>query len=77
MTGRIGVMGSPAEQWYYPGRDHLFFARETDIHHGRLTAFALSKLPPLVREKLDGEKELALDPVLLLPETIVAKASRS
>ena len=28
LTGRIGVMGSPAEHWYYAGRDHLFFAEE-------------------------------------------------
>ena len=38
MTGRIGVMGSPAEHWYYAGRDHLFFAVEDDIHHGDLSA---------------------------------------
>src|ERR1019366_6223697 len=34
MTGRIGVMGSPAEHWYYAPRDHLFFAIEADIHCG-------------------------------------------
>jgi hypothetical protein len=33
MTGRIGVMGTPPEHWYYAGRDHLFFAIEADIHH--------------------------------------------
>ena len=26
LTGRIGVMGTPAEHWYFAGRDHLFFA---------------------------------------------------
>ena len=33
LTGRIGVMGTEAEHWYYPGRDHTFFAIEADIHH--------------------------------------------
>ena len=41
MTGRIGLMGTPAEHWYYAGRDHMFFAVEADIHHGELTALAL------------------------------------
>ena len=46
MTGRIGVMGTPAEHWYYAGRDHLFFAVEADIHRGELSALALPPQPP-------------------------------
>ena len=46
MTGRIGVMGTPAEHWYYAGRDHLFFAVEADIHHGELSALALPPSRP-------------------------------
>ena len=46
MTGRIGVMGTPAEHWYYAGRDHLFFAVEADIHRGGPTALALPPEPP-------------------------------
>jgi hypothetical protein len=75
LTGRIGVMGSPAEQWYFPARDHLFLAVETDVHHGRLNALALPRLPPTIREKLNGERELSLTRVSLLPEMIVARAS--
>ena len=41
MTGRIGVMGTPAEHWYHAGRDHIFFAVEADIYHGDLSALAL------------------------------------
>ena len=51
MTGRIGVMGAPAERWYYAGRDHLFFAVEADIHHGDLTAWAIPLNPPGLRER--------------------------
>ena len=76
ITGRIGVMGTPAEQWYYAGREHLFFALETDIHRGRLGAFGLPQLPPVVRDRLTDDHELALEPVLLLPETVVGKAAR-
>ena len=52
MTGRIGVMGAPAEHWYYAGRDHLFFAVEEDIHQGMLSALALPAQPPGLRERL-------------------------
>jgi hypothetical protein len=74
LTGRVGVMGAPADQWYYPGREHLLFARETDIHRGRLSAFALPSLPPKVRENLNGDRHVPLQPVLLLPGTVVEKA---
>ena len=66
MTGRIGVMGTPPEHWYYAGRDHLFFAVEGDIHHRDLSALALPAQPPGLRERLTGSRELALDPVSLL-----------
>ena len=56
-------MGTPAEHWYYAGRDHLFFAVEADIHHGNLAALALPPHPPGLRERLTGSRELALRPV--------------
>jgi hypothetical protein len=74
LAGRVGVMGAPADQWYYPGREHLLFARETDIHGGRLNVFALPSLPPSARENLTGDSHLSVRPVLLLPETVVGKA---
>ncbi len=46
MTGRIGAMGSAPHEWYYGGRDHVFFAAEPDIHHDSLAALALPPLPP-------------------------------
>jgi hypothetical protein len=74
LTGRVGVMGAPADQWYHPGREHMLFARETDIHGARLNVFALPSLPPSVRESLTGERHLSVRPVLFLPETVVGKA---
>ena len=70
MTGRIGVMGTGPEHWYYAGRDHIFFAVEADIHHGDLSALALPARPPGLRERLTGTRELALERVALLPETL-------
>ena len=70
MTGRIGAMGTPAEHWYYAGRDHMFFAVEEDIHHGELNALALPPQPPGLRERLLGSSELALEPVALVSATI-------
>ena len=71
LTGRIGVMGTQAEHWYYPGRNHTFFAIETDIHHGDLSALALPGRPPGLRERLAGTRDLALERVALLPETLI------
>ena len=68
MTGRIGVMGTPAEHWYHAGRDHLFFAIEADIHHGDQSALALPPQPPGLRERLTGNRELALERVSLLTD---------
>jgi hypothetical protein len=66
MTGRIGVMGAPAEHWYYAGRDHLFFTAETDIHQSDLSALALPPQPPGLRQHLTSSRELDLEPVSLL-----------
>ena len=66
MTGRIGVMGTPAEHWYYAGRDHLFFAAESDIHRAQRSALMLPPQPPGLREHLTGTRELGLEPVSLL-----------
>jgi hypothetical protein len=68
MTGRIGAMGAPAEHCYYAGRDHLFFAVESDIHHGDLVALALPPHPPGLRERITGSRELALGRVNLVTD---------
>jgi hypothetical protein len=64
-------MGTQAEHWYYPARDHTFFAIETDIHHGDLTALALPARPPGLRERLTGSRDLSLERVALLPEALI------
>jgi hypothetical protein len=76
LTGRIGVMGSPPERWYFPAREYLFLAVETEIHGRTLTVFAPPPLPPTLRERLDADSELALTPVSLLPTAIVTAATR-
>ena len=75
LTGRIGVMGTPPGHWYFPGRDHLFFAVEADVHHCDLSALALPPLPPGLRERLTGERDLQVTRVALLPDA-VARAAR-
>ncbi|MBV8218709.1 MAG: replication-relaxation family protein, partial [Solirubrobacterales bacterium] len=66
MTGRIGRMGAPAEQWYYAGRDHVFFAVEADVHRGELTALKLPAHPPGLRQQLQSSRELGLETVSLV-----------
>ncbi|MGH2946711.1 MAG: replication-relaxation family protein [Solirubrobacteraceae bacterium] len=76
MTGRLGVMGTQPEHWYFPGRDHLFFAVEPDVHHRSLAALALPALPPGLRERLTGTTDLEITRVALLPDTVVAAAAQ-
>ena len=71
LTGRIGVMGTPAEHWYYPGRDHVLFAVERDVHHQALSALALPPQPPGLRQQLAGHQDMKLARVELLPENLV------
>jgi hypothetical protein len=59
-------MGSPAEHWYYAGRDHIFFAVEEAIHQDDLSALALPAHPPGLRERLTDARELSLARVSLL-----------
>ena len=73
MTGRIGVMGTPAEHWYYAGRDHLFFAVEEAIHRGDVSALALPPQPPMLREQLTGTRELCLETVVVIEQTNTTK----
>lgn len=71
MTGRIGVMGTPPHAWYYAGRDHVFFAAESDVHQDSLAALAVPALPQAVREQLTGSAHLDLARVDLLPARLV------
>jgi hypothetical protein len=69
-------MGTTPEHWYFPARDHVFFATEADLHHGDLTALALPGRPPGLRERLSGARELRLERVQLLPDTLIADNSK-
>ena len=71
MTGRVGALGTGPEHWYHAGRDHTFFAVESDIHHGDLSALALPARPPGLRERLTGTRDLELERVALLPDTLL------
>jgi hypothetical protein len=75
MYGSIGVTGSASHERYYAGREHLFFATESDIYNGSLAALALPPLPPLVRSALDGETTLAVERVNLIDERLVREAT--
>ena len=70
MTGRISVLGTEPERWYHPGRDHTFFATEADLYHSDLSALALPPKPPGLRQRLTGTRDLELERVALLPNTL-------
>lgn len=71
MHASIGITGSLTHERYYPGRQHIWFACESDIHNGDLTMLALPALPPNVRESLEGTRQISLSRVLLFPERII------
>ena len=75
ITGHLGIIGIPQHEWYWPAREHTFFALEEDIHHGALRCFALPKLPRSVREAL-GQQEPPLREVRMLPASLRVERAR-
>lgn len=75
LQGSVGVTGSASHERYFPARDHLFFATESDLHNGSLAVLALPALPPVVRAALDGEATLSVERVNLLDEALVREAT--
>ena len=70
-------MGTAARDWYFAGRQHIFFAAEPDIYHDSLRAFALPELPPTERPpQQSADNRIELRTVELLPPTVV-RAARS
>ncbi|MGA9284868.1 MAG: replication-relaxation family protein [Solirubrobacteraceae bacterium] len=49
LTACRAYPGEYPADWEYPGRERIFYAAERDIHHGSLSAWGLSRLPPEVR----------------------------
>jgi Replication-relaxation/Type IV secretion-system coupling protein DNA-binding domain len=66
MTGRMGTHEHTPAEWYFAGREHIFFAVEEDLHHGSLSALALPNLPPGLRGKVCASDALGLTRVELL-----------
>jgi len=76
MIGHIGALGTPAEEHYYPGREHTFFAVAEDIYHGSPAVLALDPFPPAVRERTTGTSDVRLQRVALLPEKVLTAGQR-
>jgi hypothetical protein len=74
LTAAIGRLGSPPQDWYYPGREHVLFACEEDLYHGSLRALVVAKLPPQLRRELTGSAAPAPRVVDLVPPTMIAAA---
>ena len=62
VTTRIAEAGTPEDEWPCPGRQHIVFAVERDIHMGSFEALALPELPPDLRVRLHGEEAKACQP---------------
>lgn len=73
LNGRIGLLGTPDHEWYYPARDHILFAVESDVHHGSLRALKLPQLPFDVRRGLRDDS-FTVEPVGILPHTLLRAA---
>ena len=76
MTGSIGHSGTPPQDWYYGGRDHIFFMAEPDVYHGSLRALALHRLPPKLREALGQGHHPQPEIVSLLPPPMIGAWKR-
>lgn len=60
--------GEPAAEWEYPGREHICFAAERDVHDGEPLAYRVPPLPPSLRGRDDGARAEACSlPGLAVP----------
>jgi hypothetical protein len=75
LQGSIGLTGSASHERYYPAREHLFFAAESDVHSGSLAALALPPLPPPVRAALEGDTALSVERVNLVDDALAREAT--
>lgn len=73
MNGRIGHTGDPYYQWHYPGRDHILFATEVEIHHGSLRAWRLPEQPRALREEM-GDDGFRTTEVAILPRELASRS---
>jgi hypothetical protein len=71
LTAHLGPLGSDPVDHYYPGREHIFFAVEADMHRGSPAVIALSPFPPAVRRRMYGHDDPQLERVALLPESVL------
>ncbi|HMJ04272.1 MAG TPA: hypothetical protein VK506_15130 [Conexibacter sp.] len=69
MTGRIGWTGKPEHECYHPGRDHVLFTTETEIHNGSMRAWRLPRLPRELRDQL-GYEGFAITVAEILPAAL-------
>jgi len=76
MTGRIGWTGDPEHSWYYPGRDHVLFTTEIEIHRGSMLAWRLPELPRELRDQLGYEGFPMTIADILPPALTVAECER-
>jgi len=76
MTAHIGTLGSDPGEHYFPGREHVFFAVEEDLHHGSPAVLALPPFPPGIRQRVYGDSELRIERVALLPESVLRAGQR-
>ena len=76
MTGSIGHSGTPPQDWYYPGRDHIFFMAEPDIYYESLRAVALHPWPPTLRQALGHGSHPQPTVVSLLPPSMIGAWKR-
>lgn len=67
MVGRVGRVGWPMANWSFPGRAHVLFCAEEDMHRGDLSCLRLPALPPRLRgdDQLQLERVQLVDPSLL------------
>lgn len=72
MTGRIGFTGDPDHAWYYPGRDHVLFTTEPEIHRGSMRAWRLPELPRALRDAL-GYEGFRTPPAMILPAELTSR----
>jgi Replication-relaxation len=77
LTACRAYAGEYPADWEYPGRRHVVFASERDVHDGVLCAWGVPPLPPQVRVATTGGDPRSRDALVELRDIYQAMAPKS
>lgn len=75
VTGYRADRNTGPMDYYYPGRERMFFCCEVDAYQGTLRSYMLPRRPPEARKLLGEDEECILERGTLIPRRALSRVS--